>query len=217
MEYSIYHWVGLTLFGLVLGFLSAIPVGAVQVEVMRLTLRGHQRAGIATAAGSATSDLVYGILALFGLAGVLSNHSVQIPFYLAGAAVLGFLLFRAIRDHSRPDEERSPDSPKHHHSFITGFLLAITNPGIALWWLVGLRLAVDAGLCPHSTVAHRLVFVIAGVSGLFGYLVAISFVVSHINKRLSGRLFSFLHWALIAILSLLVSYFLYRAVDLILA
>lgn len=216
MVYTVYHWLALVLFGLVLGFLSAIPVGAVQVEVMRLTLRGHRRAGIATAAGSATSDLIYGVLTLFGLAAVLTSHSVQIPFYLTGAAVLGWLLVRAIRDHRLPDEERPTQGPKHHHAFMTGFLLAITNPGMVIWWLVGLRLAVDAGLCPLITVAQRIVFIVSGVGGLFGYLAAISFIVSRINGRFSDRLFAFMHRALIALLSLLVAYFLYRAVRLIL-
>ena len=52
------------LFGMLLGLVSSIPVGAVQLEVIKKTINGHIKPAIAIACGSATSDFIYGILTL---------------------------------------------------------------------------------------------------------------------------------------------------------
>ena len=85
-------------FGILLGFVSSIPVGAVQLEVIKKTINGHLKPAIATACGSATSDLLYGVLALFGFGYFLLHKDFQVGIYSLGIAVLAFLIYRSYRE-----------------------------------------------------------------------------------------------------------------------
>jgi threonine/homoserine/homoserine lactone efflux protein len=82
MDYTFFLKLAATVvFGVILGFLSSIPVGAVQLEVIKRTINGQKKPAIATALGSATSDLIYGLLALFGLGDFLLHKDFQLLIY----------------------------------------------------------------------------------------------------------------------------------------
>jgi threonine/homoserine/homoserine lactone efflux protein len=204
----------LIIYTILLGFLSAIPIGAVQLHVVRKALRGMWRPALFTALGSGTSDLVYGLIMLFGLGDILMTARFQIFFYLLGIAVLGFLIYRSIRElrHPAADECESSGVKNngHGYGFLTGFTLAITNPGIALWWIVGFKVFMDIGIFTGVTVPLRLVFVISGVSGLVGYLALLVLVVTRIHRNLSENLFRRLNLLLIMALAALILYFIWK-------
>jgi threonine/homoserine/homoserine lactone efflux protein len=62
------------LFGLALGAISSIPVGAVQLVVIKKALNHQIKPAIAVACGSMTSDFIYGALTLFGFGSFLHNR-----------------------------------------------------------------------------------------------------------------------------------------------
>lgn len=202
-------------FGIVLGFLSAIPIGAVQLQVIKKAMQGFRKPAVMIALGSGTSDLVYGILTLFGLGGVLMSDRFQLVFYLLGAAVLSFLLYRSVleyRGHSSA-VEGGPDAKKNNHAygFMTGFTLAITNPSIALWWIVGFKVFLDLGLFSKATFILRLVFVVSGVTGLVGYLVILAMIIHRIHHNIPDRVFRRMNLVLIVLFIILTGYFICKA------
>lgn len=202
-------------FGVVLGFLSAIPIGAVQLQVVKKAIRGLRKPAIMIALGSGTSDLIYGILTLFGLGGFLASARFQVVFYLLGAAVLSFLLCHSIREFRRhvPAAGGAPNGGKNEHAvgFMTGFTLAITNPSIVLWWIVGFKVFLDLGLFAEATFILRLVFVISGVTGLVGYLLLLAMIIHRRHRDIPDRVFRLMNLALILLFLVLIAYFVYKA------
>lgn len=204
-------------FGVFLGFLSAIPIGAVQLQVVKKAIRGLRKPAILIALGSGTSDLVYGILTLFGLGSFLVSPRFQFCFYLLGVAVLTFLLLHSIRDYrhhvSAVDSAVNGNKNEHARGFITGFTLAITNPSIVLWWIVGFRILLDLGLFSEATFILRMVFVISGVTGLVGYLVMLAMIINRIHHDISDSVFRLMNLVLIILFIILIAYFVYQVVT----
>lgn len=205
-------YAALVWYGLVLGFLSAIPIGAVQLQVVKLSLAGRKRAAIATALGSGTSDLFYGVLTLFGLAPVLHEERFQACFYLLGVAVLTFLLYRSVRDLRRcGTEEDTAIRGEARGGFLLGFTLAVTNPGIVLWWIIGFRVFLDFGLFMEIPPVTLALFVFSGVAGLVGYLGIITAAVSRYRRAVTETALRRLNVAIVLLLAAVIVYFACKA------
>jgi threonine/homoserine/homoserine lactone efflux protein len=198
-------------FGIFLGFLSAIPVGAVQMEVAKKALKGHLWHAIAIAFGSASSDFIYGVLTLFSIGHFLHNKKVQFFTYALGIVVLGYVFIRSYqeyRDRFHPDE--NPLIYKKHYSFLTGFSIAITNPGMIIWWIVGFQIFLDLQLFTKITPVIRLIFILSGCSGLFGYLLFIAHLLHRMQKTISDTYIHRMLLVLMVLLAILIAYFSYR-------
>lgn len=205
----------LVLFGLWLGFLSAIPIGAVQLEVAKKALNGHLRPAILTALGSATSDLIYGILALFSIGHFLHNEQFQVVIYLLGIIVLSFLLYHSVRDHNRSvsGTAENPLGRKTRLSYLSGFLIAITNPGIIIWWIVGYKLFLDLKLFAAINAPLKILFIISGCAGLGGYLVIIACLLHRMKKAFSEKFIHRMNLALIILLVIVIAYFSIKVIS----
>ncbi len=198
------------LFGLMLGFLSSIPVGAVQLEVIKKAINGHIKPAIVTALGSASSDLIYGLLTLFGFGHWLLHKDFQIIIYIMGIVVLSYLIFKTYqeREYMLHEEKRIRYNKKL--SFLTGFTIAVTNPGMIIWWFVGFRLFADMDLFPEITVPVKLCFVISGAAGLALYLILEAAILHRFQKSFSEKFLYRANTFLMVILSFLTFYFIYK-------
>lgn len=217
MEFGIYiKFFLLIMFGLTMGFLSSMPVGAVQVEVARKALAGHYIPAILVACGSATSDLIYGILTIFGLGGFLFDRQFQIVVYILGIIVLLFLLMRAIKEHRNGlINDDNPLVYKKRLSFLTGFTIAITNPGMVIWWIVGFKLFIDMDLFLAITPIIKFIFIMSGCAGLVGYLIIIAALLNRMQQSVSDRFLHNINIFLIIILCALILYFVIKLVSII--
>jgi threonine/homoserine/homoserine lactone efflux protein len=192
----------LFLFAVGLGVLAAIPVGACQIEAVKRAIAGHLRASLIVVAGSAVSDVLYGAIALFGIAPFLEVPAVLAGFSAAGAVVLWVLAARTWLESRKPHEldlRESLASPRW--ALATGFLLGMSNPPIVLSWLFGAAVATRIGLSPVATHAAKAIFVAGGVVGLGGYLAAAALVSHRMRQFLSvqvlGRIYRWLAVALL--------------------
>lgn len=199
------------LFAVGLGVLAAVPVGACQIEAAKRAMAGHLRPSLAVVAGSATSDGVYGAVALFGVAPVLEKPGVLAWFAAVGAVLLWFLAYRTWRESTRPHELDHGGSSlaRKRWGLLTGFLLGMANPPIILSWLLGAALATRLGLSPVETMASKGYFVAGGVAGLAGYLAVMSIVTHRLRHFLSLRALARIYRALAVMLVGLSFYFVY--------
>lgn len=216
--YYLVRYSAVVVFGIALGFLSAIPAGAVQIQVVKVSIRGRWRTAVAIALGSGTSDAVYGLLTLFGLGAFMMTDRFQICFYLVGILVLGYLLYRSILDyrhtgHPAPERGKEKGRRSQRRGFAAGFMLAATNPSIVIWWLVGFKVFLDFGLFPEVTVLLRAVFVVSGVMGLSGYLVFLSLLITRFHRTISEKMLGRMNLMLIVLYMLLVAYFIYKLFE----
>ena len=217
MEYTyIVKFLLLISFGLLMGFLSSMPIGAVQVDVAKKAINGHLLPAVMVAVGSATSDLIYGILTLFGLGEFLFDREFQIGVYILGIVVLSFLLYRSAREHKYGLlQEGRGLVYKKRISFLTGFTIAITNPGMIIWWIVGFKLFIDMNLFVEITPLIKGVFIISGCCGLVGYLVFIASLLNKMQQTVSDRFLHRINIFLMILLSLLITYFMVKVISII--
>jgi threonine/homoserine/homoserine lactone efflux protein len=166
-----------------LGFVAAIPIGGSQIEAAKRAIHGHLRAAWMVVLGSVSSDIMYGVVALFGIAPLLDTPGVMALFSALGAVLLWFLAYLAIRESKRPHhlklEMNSMKSKRW--AYVTGFSLAVTNPPMILIWLYGVTLAKHFGLASPFTVQSKTIFIAGGALGLGAYLAGLSLVMYHLK------------------------------------
>src|SRR5688500_11761514 len=87
----------LLLRGIVLGLGAAAPIGPVNVEIARRTLRDGFAAGFFTGLGAVTVDVLYATLASFGVRWLLGHATVYWSVTIAGVGLLIFLGASSLR------------------------------------------------------------------------------------------------------------------------
>ena len=56
--------------GIILGFSIAAPIGPINILIIQRTFKAGYWAGLATSLGASTADMMYGLIAAFGLVGI---------------------------------------------------------------------------------------------------------------------------------------------------
>jgi threonine/homoserine/homoserine lactone efflux protein len=125
---------GLVGFGL--GFFGALQFGPMSRLLIRCTLRGGWRVGLAIGAGIAAIDGVYAAPGVGGIAPVLQIEPLRLALGLAGAAILVALgvrtLYQALRVRLGGELDWEVSTPRH--AFRTALAGTASNPlTIASW------------------------------------------------------------------------------------
>lgn len=131
-----------------------ITPGASTAVVLRNSLAGGVRSGIATAIGANTGSICYGLLTAFGVAVALQRWPlVWLTLRVAGTAYLGWLGWRSLRmawtyrqavRQAAAVEVRPPFSRSLREGFVTNVL----NPSLATFYLLILPQFIPRGAPP---------------------------------------------------------------------
>jgi threonine/homoserine/homoserine lactone efflux protein len=197
------------IFTYLMGFLAAIPFGATQIEIAKRSFNNKLSQAFMVVTGSACSDVMYGFIALFGLAPFLGNKEVVAIFELASAVILLPLAFLTVRDGKKGISSDinliALESKKL--SFLTGFSLAITNPLMIFWWLIGASLIKNFGLVTDYDLSNSLLFLLFGGLGIASYLILLANILHWAKKFISDKLLKKINIGLGVALLLLSFYF----------
>lgn len=199
----------------VMGFLTAIPVGATQVEIAKRSLDGYLLPAFMVVLGSVSSDVMYGAIAFFGIARFLQNQTIMIYFWLISGILLVILGVMTIR-HSNSLDPSSVNAAllrSNHLSYVTGFSLAVTNPMMILWWLFGLHFTRELHLVNSLNPRVYITFLVVGGLGLGSYLTTLMLVLHHTKKLISEKTQQRLRFWLGVVLLVLAAYFFIRAIG----
>jgi len=192
----------------VIGFITAIPLGATQIEIAKRALRGYMPQAFMIAAGSAASDIMYGLIAMFGIAPFLRDTRVMTAFWLISWALLLALGVYTLLHHSRHikinQSEKSLGSTRL--ALLLGFSLAATNSPIMLWWLLYAEIIKKLGILSAFTARTSVIFVVSGGLGIASYLVLLSFILKRVGKFISKKTEAAINISLGAVLLLLSVY-----------
>jgi threonine/homoserine/homoserine lactone efflux protein len=201
-----------------LGFVSAIPIGPAQIEIAKRSLNNHLRAAVMVVFGSLSSDCMYGIIALFGVAPFFSNQKARAIFELCGAVILWILAYLTLKEGTKPHLlEFTPSFLKSRRiAFITGFSLSVVNPVMIFWWLVGVQIVRHLDLVDTFTPALAISFVLCGALGLSTYLTALAVGLHWAKKFFSSKAMKKIYVALGLVLILLSLYFLINSLRILL-
>jgi threonine/homoserine/homoserine lactone efflux protein len=203
----------LFLFAFGLGFLAAIPVGGSQIEAAKRAIHGHLREAWMVVLGSVSSDIMYGVVALFGVAPLLELPGVMASFMTAGAVFLWGLAYLTIKESKKPHDLRvkAPSLKSKRRAYLTGFSLALTNPPMILSWLYAVTLAKNLGLASPLTIGSKVLFIGGGALGLGGYLGSLSLVMHRIKHFIPTKALGKVYYWLGIVLLLLSFFFIYKA------
>ena len=196
-----------------LGFVTAIPIGGSQIEMAKRILSGQRWAAAIVILGSVSSDILYGIVAVFGIAPFMDTPWVLAAFNAVGALVLWVLAFVTVRESRRPSgiDWQHPSLKKKRVAYVTGFLLAASNPPMILIWLLGVTLAKQFGLASPFTPGVKALYIAGGALGLAGYLSILGMVMHRIKRSIPVHALGKVYFWLGIALFVLSFYFVYGA------
>jgi threonine/homoserine/homoserine lactone efflux protein len=131
--------------GMLFGIALAFSLGPAFFGLIQTSLRHGFRSGIAMALGIFTSDLIYLLLAYFGLSGWLVDKKYAIPVGITGGVLLiGYGLVQVLKKpvvHSVDSDSNEPNSPAHSTMALKGFLMNLFNPFVIFLWIGAISLA----------------------------------------------------------------------------
>lgn len=145
--------------GAVVGFAIAAPIGPTAILCIKRSLKGHYFHGLATGVGATLADVVFGIIAGFGLASVAALlHEFDLYIRFFGSLLIFWI---GVRIYLSPPLENGSDDNGDQESLvgnvISSFFITITNPVAiiafaAFFAAVGVENLDDSILQPISLV-----------------------------------------------------------------
>lgn len=202
------------IFSYIYWFLLAIPVGGIQIEIARRAFNGYLKAALAIVWGSVLSDLLYGTIALLGVFQFLSNPKIRPFFWLVGSVLLAILGILAFRHYTHPHEIKVTKHllKKKRLAFVTGFLVAASNPLMIIGWLAGAQIADKWGVMGNANFQSYCVFIIFGAFGLGSYLTLLTVVLYKVRRFLSDKIMRITSLGFALVLFVLAFYFFIEAI-----
>lgn len=185
--------------GIVAGFAVAAPVRPVAVLCIHRTIVHGPMSGFATGMGAALADMIYGVVAAFGIGFVTDLLSEnQMGFRLVGGTVLIFMAVRMTR--ARQPEQTSRDTGSRVAGrvgsrvgdFFSALIITGTNPitliafGV-VFGAIGVATAGENRDWAVALIAGVLIgatawwFTLAGLTALFSRFVG-SFPILWVNR-----------------------------------
>lgn len=140
-----WNWLHLILVGIILGWGAAIPIGPMNLEMMRRTLTKGMRFGFTFGLGACTADVTYLILISLGLIALFKQPIVLKVIAALGIVVLLVFAFVALKSlktsHSRfahlNEELAKPvkniAAPLWQH-YMAGYLFTLINAYTVIFW-----------------------------------------------------------------------------------
>jgi threonine/homoserine/homoserine lactone efflux protein len=173
-----------------MGYFTAIPVGATQIEIAKRSFSNLAKAALMIVLGSAMSDTMYGFIAFFGIAPFLKSELVMSIFWLGASVILFILGIYTLLNYKKTfSVSAQSDIIKNLKvSFATGFSLAVTNPMMIFWWLAVYQIQKDIGLIVNFNTIEKVIFLLAGGLGIASYLVTLTFILKWAKKFLSEKI-----------------------------
>ncbi|MBI2898045.1 MAG: LysE family transporter [Deltaproteobacteria bacterium] len=170
--------------GIVLGFVTSIPLGPVAGMVVQLAVRHDRQAAYLCGLGCAAVDGAFSLAAALGVSRLLESWPPAVPaMYALGGLVLTGFGWLTLRERPSAAHPSSPDRPPppRRRAFFTGVALSATNPVPLLAW-VGLSGTVMATL-PRQGIALFSAGVVGGVLAWFSLVTELTLR----GKLLLGR------------------------------
>ncbi len=183
---------GLLFRGILLGIGAAVPIGPVNVEIARRTLRFGVPAGFVVGCGAVTVDVGYAIFTSLGMRPLLLHPALQTALAIAGSALLLYLAWGCLRGAVRQwrgTADETADAPvRRRTGYLTGLFMTLLNPMTLAFWFVAVP-----GFVGQITDAPRrdLPIVCAGVFlGAFGWVCGFTLLLGRLRRARNDTLFA---------------------------
>ena len=194
----------------VICILGALSPGPSLMVILSLTATSGRKAGNIASFGHGFGIFVYALMSATGLALVLKSYQKSfVLIQLLGALFLLYLGIRTLRKAVSIEIENNLKEisfKKYSNRFFDGFLIAILNPKIAIFFLslFSQFLVVGQAFSTHMGMAT-----LAGIIDTFVYLIMVSLVSTNLMRNFLStykKLFDFSFSFLLITLSISLSF-----------
>lgn len=120
---------------LIIGFVIALPVGVMTIEMTKQGLKNGFVHGWAVGLGGMTMDILLIIALYLGLASILALPYVQLPLWIIGALFLLYLAYDSIKNADKDITLAGEHVSKSFWSTYKKGLLVALSPGNIIFWI----------------------------------------------------------------------------------
>jgi L-lysine exporter family protein LysE/ArgO len=125
------------IFGLLLGWGAAIPIGAINLEIIRRNLRFGSKIGLSFGMGACCADITYLALLSYGVLHFLTSPILLKIIGVVGSLILIWFGWIALRQQSEMSDNRQGITGTGNSAtknIRDGFLLTLINPFTIIFW-----------------------------------------------------------------------------------
>jgi L-lysine exporter family protein LysE/ArgO len=178
-------------YGILLGLGAAIPIGPVNLEMIRRNLRFGTPYGIVTGLGACTADLTYLVLLSAGALTMLQYPDFLRALGVVGSLVLAWFGLSAFR--SKPpvltEQARLPSLFRYG---MEGYAITLINPFTILFWA---SISSQISMIALADDTNATLYTGAGVMiGTVSWVIAINSIVHFTRHHLSPRVIQWLNY-----------------------
>ena len=179
-------WFVLLVKGFVLGLVVSVPLGPIGALCIQRTISKSYKAGLLAGLGAATADLVYALIAGFGVSVIIDWLMRARKWIQTGGSIIFIVMAYKVFYTNPAIQLRRSRSRKNYplEDFMSTFLLTFSNPTPVFVFM-----AAFAGFIIHDEVNyHDIILSIAGVLiGCLGWWVTLASVVNLFRSRIRLR------------------------------
>lgn len=173
------------LFGLIIGFAAAIPLGPVNVFVVSQTFKHDFVHGLMAGLTTAVMDTIYCLIALVGFFQFKFNLAPYVGWIKGLATLLlvglGVRLIRQAGKAESPAESEKK-TIKSSRPVFGVILLYLTNPTLYAFWIAVAGTATAHHLVTNSGWSPVVFAIACGLGSMVWYLLLVSYVARHQQK-----------------------------------
>jgi arginine exporter protein ArgO len=181
------------LFGLITGFIAAIPVGPVNVYVISQTMKRDFFHGLMAGIATAILDATYCLVAIIGVSQITFNlNKYEAVMKAVAAFVLLVLAFRLAR-HSRKYKDPRAVENKVPSTFSAKSILGVvalyvSNPTLYFFWLGVAGMVTSHYWVMESGASPWLFSISCGAGGFLWYFILVRYVATK-HRQFSPKTF----------------------------
>lgn len=179
------------LMGILLGWGAAIPIGPINLEMIRRNLNFGTKFSLLFGFGACSADLLYLVLLSYGVLSLLTYPLVLKIIGILGALILIYFAYGALTAKpSQALESSTPVTSSISGNYLSGLLLTLSNPLTILFWAsISSQVVTLTVSHPHATF-----FAATGVlMGTISWVIALNLFVHFTKHKISNRAINILN------------------------
>lgn len=180
------------LIGLLFGLGAAIPIGPMNLEIIRRNLRFGTPAGLSFGFGVCFADLTYIILLSSGALIILTHHTILQIVSIIGSVILAWFGYSALRlKASESAESQKVIYKPLWQQSLQGYLMTLFSPFTILFWT---SVSAQIAAISHQGIATAINVGIGVLIGVISWMCGLNLVLHHTRHRLSQRTMQWLNY-----------------------
>ncbi|HEY0828378.1 MAG TPA: LysE family transporter [Bacilli bacterium] len=174
-----------------LGLSLSAPIGPINAAQLDKGIKGGFMSAWLLGVGAMTADILYMILVYLGVVHFIETPFMKTFLWLFGFFVLIYTGVESLQSASRMAEVRTSGVESNSRSFLSGFLLSLSNPLTILFWL-GIYGSVLAETAATYRTHDLVIYSCAIILGVSLWDLSMACLASSFRKFLTTRILTFI-------------------------